>query len=87
MPSELDRWLRLSGRHMTSSDSSFRLYIALWFSIGFSKAPLFTFSWDWVGVHECESITAVLGCTSAVTHCIEVLDVAASGTKCLAHVR
>ena len=37
MTSELDRWLRLSGQHMTRSDSRFRLYIALWFSNRFSK--------------------------------------------------
>jgi hypothetical protein len=38
MTSDLDRWLRLGGQHMTPRDSRFRLCIALWFSNRFSKS-------------------------------------------------
>ena len=43
MTSDLDRWIPLSGQHMTLSDSHFRPYIALWFSNRFSKTASHTF--------------------------------------------
>ncbi len=61
MPSELDRWLRPSGQHMTRSDSRFRLYIALWFSRSVLKrAQLRLMTWRQISLF-CRLLALVLG--------------------------